>query len=79
MRARVYKSKNDTHHYEVPHASGFGHQRGDAAAAGHQDDLDGLRVQKVIKQLGGFSWVTLEEQNGKGLVDRYYGREMKLR
>ncbi len=52
-----------THHYEVPHASRFSHQRGDAAAAGHQDDLDGLGVQKVIQQLGGFTWVTLEGQN----------------
>lgn len=34
----------NTHHNEVPHASGFGHQRGYAAAAGHQDDLDGLGV-----------------------------------
>lgn len=57
----------DTHHYEVPHASRFGHQRGDAAAAGHQDDLNGLGVQKVIQQLGGFSWVTLEGQNDKVL------------
>lgn len=50
-----------THHYEVPHARGFSHQRGDAAAAGHQDDLKRLRVEEVIEQLGGFSWVTLRE------------------
>lgn len=57
----------DAHHNEVPHASSFGHQRGDAAAAGHQDDLDGLGVQKVIQQLSGFSWVTLEGQNDNAL------------
>lgn len=60
-------STKDTHHDEVPHASSFRHQRGDAAAAGHQDDLNGLGVQKVIQQLGGFSWVTLEGQNDKVL------------
>lgn len=62
--ALVHKEKKrDTHHDEVPHASGLGHQRGDAAAAGQQDDLDGLRVQEVVQQLGGFSGVTLQGQN----------------
>lgn len=70
-RASVQTVK-DTHHYEVPHASSFGHQRGDAAAAGHQDDLNGLGVQKVIQQLGGFPWVTLERQN-----DSYTDGQMK--
>lgn len=66
-RAPHLHQDRNTHHDEVPHASSFRHQRGDAAAAGHQDDLNGLRVQKVIQQLGGFSWVTLEGQNDKVL------------
>lgn len=52
---------NHTHHDEVPHACGFSHQRGDATAAGHQDDFKGLRVEEVIEQLGGFPWVTLRK------------------
>lgn len=52
----------DTYHYEVPHASSLSHQRGDATAAGHQHDLDGLSVKKVVQQLGGLAWVTLGGQ-----------------
>ena len=59
-----------THHDEVPHPSGFGDQRGDAAAAGHQDYLDGLGVQKVIQQLGRFPWVTLQGQNERMINGR---------
>lgn len=70
VSALASKQWADTHHYEVPHASGFGHQRGDAAAAGHQNDLDGLGVQKVVQQLGGFSWVTLQGQNDRALPRR---------
>lgn len=51
-----------THHDEVPHASRLGHDGGNAAAAGHQHDLDGLRVQEVVKQFGGLAWVALEGQ-----------------
>lgn len=50
-----------THHDEVPHARGFSHQRGDAAAAGHQDDFKRLRVEEVVEQLGGFPWVALRK------------------
>lgn len=57
----------ETHHYEVPHASSFGHDGGDTAAARHQDDLDGLGVQKVVQQLGRFTRVTLEGQSDKAL------------
>lgn len=67
MSALESKQRGDTHHYEVPHASSFGHQCGDAAAAGHQNDLDGLGVQKVVQQLGGFSRVTLQGQNDRAL------------
>lgn len=65
MKATSVKTVKRTHHDEVPHASSFSHQRGDATAAGHQHDLDGLGVQKVIQQLGSFPWVTLEGQNEK--------------
>lgn len=64
---------NSTHHDEVPHARRFRHQRGDAAAAGHQHDFDGLRVEEVIEQLGGLSWVTLAKTKRETLKKK---REM---
>lgn len=54
--------KRKTHHYEVPHARGFGHQCGHRAAAWHQDDLYGLRVQQVIQQLRGLTRITLKAE-----------------
>lgn len=62
-----------THHDEVPHACGFGHQGGDAAAAGHQDDFKGLRVEEVVEQLGGFPWVALRKTTRKTVrqMDRW--------
>lgn len=54
--------KKRTHHYEVPHARGLGHQRGHRAAARHQDDLYGLCVQQVIQQLCGLTWITLKAE-----------------
>lgn len=74
------RTETDTHHNEVPHASSFGHQCGDAAAAGHQDNLNGLRVEKVIQQLGGLPWVTLQRQNDKRVtqMDRRKGRSIIL-
>lgn len=65
---RVYTVK-DAYHNKVPHPSSFSHQCGDTTAARHQDNLDGLGVQKVIEQLGGFSWITLKGHMRKCLTD----------
>lgn len=81
------KTRKDAHHNKVPHASSFGHQCGDSTAARHQDNLDGLGVEKVIEQLGGFSWITLKGQNKKeikgwtdGQMDRWTdGQRVRLR
>lgn len=48
-----------SYHYEVPHASSLSHQGGHRTATWHQHDFNGLCVQKVIKQLGGLTWITL--------------------
>ncbi|KAG7276583.1 hypothetical protein CRUP_019633 [Coryphaenoides rupestris] len=61
--------EDTTNHYEVPHARGLGHQGGHTAAAGHQDDLDGLCVEQVIEQLGGFAGVPpLQQEAGMAAV-----------
>lgn len=50
------------YHNEVPHAGRLSNQGGHGATTRHQDDFNGLRVQKVIQQLGGLAGITLWTQ-----------------